>query len=46
MLPLVAIVGVLIPPSFDDIMSVALAVIGHETSELPALAKGLRVAKR
>jgi Cd2+/Zn2+-exporting ATPase len=39
------ILGVLIPSALVGIMSVAVAVFAHETSELLAVANGLRVAK-
>jgi len=39
------ILGVLIPSALAGIMSVAIAVFAHETSELLAVANGLRVAK-
>jgi len=39
------ILGVLIPSALAGIMSVAVAVFAHETSELLAVANGLRVAK-
>lgn len=39
------ILGVLIPSALIGIMSVAVAVFAHETSELLAVANGLRVAK-
>jgi Zn2+/Cd2+-exporting ATPase len=39
------ILGVLIPSALAGIMSVAIAVVVHETAELLAVANGLRVAK-
>jgi len=39
------ILGVLIPSALIGVMSVAVAVFAHETSELLAVANGLRVAK-
>lgn len=39
------ILAVLIPSALIDIMTVAVAVLAHETSELLAVANGLRVAR-
>ncbi len=39
------VLGVLVPSALVGIMSVAVAVLAHETSELLAVANGLRVAK-
>ena len=40
-----AVLGILVPSALLGILTVPLAVLAHEASELLAVANGLRVAK-